>query len=172
MSCGRQPLQDKSFRDDVETALRAAILPHLVQFKAEKSHAAQAGTFLHFKPELGVKVARVTLDSSTPCAPEQELHCKDSSSHSCSARRDPLTVRACCHAEIEGQMELVSHISGTALPWEKAVVLISLDWTGPSCLAVHGKIAPGRDTVCLGSALPGDIEGAARRIPEREPDRA
>ncbi|CAL1170848.1 unnamed protein product [Cladocopium goreaui] len=51
--------KDKSFKDDVDTALRAAILPHLVQFK--------------------------------------ELHCKDS------------------------QMELVSHISGTALPWEKAV---------------------------------------------------
>ncbi|CAE7230243.1 unnamed protein product [Symbiodinium pilosum] len=52
--------KDKSFIHDVDTALRAAILPHLVQFK--------------------------------------ELHCKDS------------------------QMELVSHISGTALPWEKAVV--------------------------------------------------
>lgn len=52
--------KDKSFKDDVDTALRAAILPHLVQFK--------------------------------------ELHCKDS------------------------QMELVSHISGIALPWEKAVV--------------------------------------------------
>lgn len=52
--------KDKSFKDDVDTALRAAILPHFVQFK--------------------------------------ELHCKDS------------------------QMELVSHISGIALPWEKAVV--------------------------------------------------
>jgi len=52
--------KDKSFKDDVDTALRAAILPHLVQFK--------------------------------------ELHCKDS------------------------QMELVSHISGVALPWEKSVV--------------------------------------------------
>ncbi|CAK9035495.1 Hybrid signal transduction histidine kinase A [Durusdinium trenchii] len=52
--------KDKSFKDDVDTALRAAILPHIVQFK--------------------------------------ELHCKDS------------------------QMELVSHISGIALPWEKAVV--------------------------------------------------
>eukprot|EP00931_Biecheleriopsis_adriatica_P023123 TRINITY_DN14679_c0_g1_i1.p1 TRINITY_DN14679_c0_g1~~TRINITY_DN14679_c0_g1_i1.p1 ORF type:complete len:248 (+),score=56.08 TRINITY_DN14679_c0_g1_i1:71-814(+) len=52
--------KDKSFKNDVDTALRAAILPHLVQFK--------------------------------------ELYCKDS------------------------QMELVSHISGVALPWEKAVV--------------------------------------------------
>lgn len=25
--------QDKSFKDDVDTALRAAILPHIVQFK-------------------------------------------------------------------------------------------------------------------------------------------
>jgi hypothetical protein len=52
--------KDKSFKDDVETALRAAVLPHLTQFK--------------------------------------ELHCK------------------------EGHVELVSHISGIALPWERAVV--------------------------------------------------
>eukprot|EP00438_Fugacium_kawagutii_P034875 Skav225571 [mRNA] locus=scaffold81:501402:508631:+ [translate_table: standard] len=56
--------KDKSFKDDVDTALRAAILPHLVQFK--------------------------------------ELHCKDSA------------------------MELVSHISGIALPWEKAVAQTSV----------------------------------------------
>mmetsp|Transcript_86489 Transcript_86489/g.155782 ORF Transcript_86489/g.155782 Transcript_86489/m.155782 type:complete len:246 (-) Transcript_86489:75-812(-) len=52
--------KDKSFVHDVETALRGAILQHLIQFK--------------------------------------ELHSKDS------------------------QMELVSHISGVALPWERAVV--------------------------------------------------
>jgi len=52
--------KDKSFKDDVETALRAAILPQLVQFK--------------------------------------EMMSKDH------------------------QMELVSHISGIALPWERAVV--------------------------------------------------
>lgn len=52
--------KDKSFKDDVETALRAAVLPQLIQYK--------------------------------------EMLSKDS------------------------QMELVSHISGIALPWEKAVV--------------------------------------------------
>mmetsp|Transcript_35494 Transcript_35494/g.110725 ORF Transcript_35494/g.110725 Transcript_35494/m.110725 type:complete len:246 (+) Transcript_35494:89-826(+) len=52
--------KDKSFKDDVETALRAAVLPQLVQFK--------------------------------------EMMSKDH------------------------QMELVSHISGVALPWERAVV--------------------------------------------------
>merc|ERR1719330_280692 len=52
--------KDKSFKDDVETALRAAVLPQLIQYK--------------------------------------EMLSKDS------------------------QMELVSHISGLALPWERAVV--------------------------------------------------
>lgn len=52
--------RDKSFKDDVELALRAAVLPHLVQYK--------------------------------------EMLSKDS------------------------QMELVSHISGIALPWERAVI--------------------------------------------------
>jgi len=52
--------KDKSFKDDVEAALRAAVLPQLVQFK--------------------------------------EMMSKDN------------------------QMELVSHISGMALPWERAVV--------------------------------------------------
>lgn len=52
--------RDKSFKDDVETALRAAILPHLVMYK--------------------------------------EMLSKDS------------------------QIELVSHISGVALPWSRAVV--------------------------------------------------
>lgn len=52
--------KDKSFGPDVETALRAAVLPQLIQYK--------------------------------------EMLSKD------------------------GQLELVSHISGVALPWEKAVV--------------------------------------------------
>lgn len=52
--------RDKSFKDDVETAMRAAILPHLVMYK--------------------------------------EMLSKDS------------------------QIELVSHISGIALPWSRAVV--------------------------------------------------
>lgn len=52
--------KDKSFKDDVEVALRAAVLPQLIQYK--------------------------------------EMLSKDS------------------------QMELVSHISGLALPWERAVV--------------------------------------------------
>eukprot|EP00929_Paragymnodinium_shiwhaense_P014478 TRINITY_DN12238_c0_g1_i1.p1 TRINITY_DN12238_c0_g1~~TRINITY_DN12238_c0_g1_i1.p1 ORF type:complete len:248 (-),score=77.72 TRINITY_DN12238_c0_g1_i1:53-796(-) len=52
--------KDKSFKNDVETALRAAVLPQLIQYK--------------------------------------EMLSKDS------------------------QMELISHISGIALPWERAVV--------------------------------------------------
>lgn len=40
--------QDKSFKDDVDTALRAAILPHLVQFKE-----------LHCKDSVGLKLTHI-----------------------------------------------------------------------------------------------------------------
>ena len=57
---------------------------------------------------------------------------------------------------VRGQMELVSHISGTALPWEKAVVVVPVRAFRPCDAASRVP----------GAALPGDVQDATRCLHE------